>query len=239
MTEQNPLFSIIIPVFHSLSYLKTCIRSIENQIFSDFEVIIVNGGTDNATNQFLQTLPPPFSFISERDSGIYDAMNKGVYVSKGALLYFMGADDIFASPTVLEQVALQFDHDSDFYFGDILLGKNKKKSSYSHMLWLKNTLHHQALFYQRYLFDDHFYDTTYKILSDYHFNLKLFIKGKKGKKIDVIVANCGAFGVSKNYNEGLYQEERLLKRNLATPIYYPFIYVLTRLKSLLKTRSKG
>ena len=108
MAEESPIkFSIIIPTFNSEDTLAIALESILKQVYQQFEVIIVDGLSTDATKEIVsqyQKKLPSMVFHSEADKGIYDAMNKGIDLAKGNWLFFMGSDDSFFDTTVLEKV---------------------------------------------------------------------------------------------------------------------------------------
>ena len=129
--------------------MQKTIESIAIQTFKDVEVWVVDGGSSAETQNYLAQLKTPFFAISEKDQGIYDAMNKGVARSQGEWLYFIGAGDIFESPTVLEEVfKYTIEPETQILLGNIVYdaGSIKKVaffSKWTRLLWVKNTVHHQ------------------------------------------------------------------------------------------------
>ncbi|MFY7712265.1 glycosyltransferase family 2 protein [Tenacibaculum sp. MEBiC07804] len=216
------------PSYNNLEKLKTCIFSIMMQRFTDYEVWIIDGASTDGTQEYLKTLGQRFNFISEEDSGIYHAMNKGIEKSKGEWLYFLGADDKFSSnQTLLLCFMLREFANEKLLIGNVQYSNEIKFiSSFTSKLWFKNTVHHQSVFYKRELFDNVRYDENYKVLADYHLNLQLFKQGIAYKKIDSIVAVCGGEGISKNYNWNLYREEIQLKTALTSIFIKPIFYTL-------------
>src|SRR5688572_7883253 len=103
----HTLFSIIIPTFNSSLTLRACLDSIAGQTFKNYEVIIMDGLSEDNTiqlaNNYRSSLPN-LRVISEKDYGIYDAMNKSIKIAKGSWLYFMGSDDFFYDRGVLENI---------------------------------------------------------------------------------------------------------------------------------------
>lgn len=207
--------------------MNNCVQSILLQTYQSYEVWIIDGDSTDGTKEFLQSLKLPFNYVSEEDSGIYDAMNKGIRKARGEWLYFLGTDDVFSNETVLQKVFQESIQDKQLLFGEIEYQNGLKfKSSFSRLLWYKNTLHHQSVFYRRSLFSKTSYDTNFKILGDYQLNLKLFKSKVAFKQLRVVVAICGEEGVSKNYNWSLYKEEIRLKVGLTSVFMKPFFYVL-------------
>ncbi|AUC16014.1 hypothetical protein BTO06_12985 [Tenacibaculum sp. SZ-18] len=217
----------MVPSYNNLNALKNCIQSILLQSYQSYEVVIIDGDSTDGTKEFLQSLKRPFNYISEKDSGIYDAMNKGIRKARGEWLYFLGTDDVFSNEYVLEKVFQKSIQDEQLLFGEIQYQNGLKfKSSFSRKLWYKNTLHHQSAFYRRSLFSKTRFDTNLKILGDYQLNLKLFKSKVSFEQLCVVVAICGEEGVSKNYNWNLYKEEIQLKVGLAPILTKPFFCVL-------------
>ena len=220
--------------------MQKTIESIAIQTFKDVEVWVVDGGSSAETQNYLAQLKTPFFAISEKDQGIYDAMNKGVARSQGEWLYFIGAGDIFESPTVLEEVfKYTIEPETQILLGNIVYdaGSIKKVaffSKWTRLLWVKNTVHHQSIFYKHEIFNQQTYDPNLKVLGDYELNLSLFIKKVNVKKYPLFIANCELNGLSKMYNYQLYREEYQLKIKHAHAILKPFFFGMFILKFLIR-----
>lgn len=230
----KPKISIIIPVLNNLIGLQKTIESIQRQTFTDFEVWIIDGKSSQETQHYLQNLKPPFHFLSENDTGIYDAMNKGISLSKGEWIYFLGSGDCFENAEILEEVSTFFSSDIKIVFGNIRYRNKQFKSLFSRLLWIKNSMHHQGIFYQKLVFEKHQFTTKHKILSDYELNLKLLIDKVTSKRILKTIAFCEDFGVSKKYDWSLYKEEIAIKTDLTTVAFYPLFLILGLIKYLFK-----
>src|ERR1051326_8638350 len=102
-----PFLSVILPTFNAGRLLDGALKSLAEQTFRDFEVVLMDGlSTDNTKEVFdkYKKSLPPSTWISEKDKGIYDAMNKAVGASKGEWIYIMGADDSIYVPEVFQKV---------------------------------------------------------------------------------------------------------------------------------------
>ena len=230
MKFNNPKISIIIPVLDNLEGLQKTIDSIKAQTFSDFEVWIIDGNSSIPIHTYLDTLEAPFFYLSEKDKGIYDAMNKGISLAKGEWLYFLGAGDLLDNENVLGVVSKNLNSKLDILYGNIRYDTTKFISRFSSLLWIKNSLHHQSVFYNKKLFTKIKYEITYEVLADYDFNLDLYSKKIKAEKIDVMIANCDKEGVSKEYNLSLYKAELKLKRAHVNAAFYPLLLLLVAFK---------
>src|ERR1035441_6988489 len=101
--------SIVIPTFNSGATIEHCLTSIACQTFSDCEIIIQDGGSTDNTIDLVRDWEKANAGVDvklrqEKDTGIYDAMNKAVLRASGEWLYFLGSDDELHDPHVLERV---------------------------------------------------------------------------------------------------------------------------------------
>ncbi len=94
--------SIIIPCLNQIELLKDCLKSISEQSFDSYEIIVIDGNSSDGTKMFLKVVSDSIRALSEPDKGIYDAMNKGIKLAHGQWLYFMGVDDRFYDNDVLK-----------------------------------------------------------------------------------------------------------------------------------------
>lgn len=221
--------------------------SIHKQSFKNFEVWIIDGGSTDDTLNYLKSLHTPFYWLSEKDNGIYEAMNKGIKLASGEWMYFLGVDDRLYSFDTFENIFTpKIKPFTDLIIGNVkycLEGKDSNilkrnsgvfKSSWNNNIWLKNIVHHQSVFYNRRVFTERNYSLEYSILSDYYINLILFQLKSKVLKINSIIAICGTKGVSKKYNWNLYSEEIKIKTELTSSYLKPIFFLLGLLKFITK-----
>lgn len=194
----------------------------------------------------MQELQAPFFWISEKDKGIYDAMNKGVAVATGEWLYFLGADDQLYNAEVLTKIAGEMTTDIPLILGSVqylvtdikpfILNSDQqlKLPSWSWKIWFRNAAHHQGTFFHRELFHTHTYQTNYKILADYALNLELYIKNTNCKLTEIVVAKCSANGISKQGGWNLYKEEIRLKTQSSSIIFTPVFFGIALLKFIAR-----
>lgn len=216
---KKPLVSIITVVYNGAATLENTILSVAGQTFRDFEFVIVDGGSKDATPEIIKKYPGAVTrWISEPDKGVYDAMNKGIRLAEGEWLYFLGSDDLFQDANVLEKI---FSDPSltnlDLVYGDVLSPsyKGRYDGPFTLEKLLSRNLSHQAAFYRKSLFDrlGH-YDQRYRMHADWDFNLRCFSDPAiRTQYTGVLVATFGADGISAGHDL-LFLREKLIPAKL-------------------------
>lgn len=131
-TTQSPkpiCISVITVCFNDLNQLRHTIDSVREQVKADYEHIVIDGGSKDGTLQYLADLPggDEFSWYSESDDGIFDAMNKGAMQSKGHVLVFINAGDTFTSTDDLAYVQTSFEQNKwDWAYGAVRYVNNER-----------------------------------------------------------------------------------------------------------------
>ncbi|MBX7531761.1 glycosyltransferase [Qipengyuania sp. 1XM1-15A] len=113
--------SVVTAVYNRAGTIREAMESVQSQTFANVEHIIQDGGSSDGTLDVVRELAgDATSLVSERDEGIYDAINRGIGRASGDVVGLMHSDDLFASPTVLEKVAARFaDPAIDAVYGDL------------------------------------------------------------------------------------------------------------------------
>ncbi len=187
---------------------------------------MIDGKSTDETLDFLKkhrsntrTESFPFTFVSEHDEGIYDAMNTGIEHANGRFLLFLNAGDELASDDILEKLAPYAAKKPDFIYGDALEPVKdgappiyKQARRYKALRWGMIT-HHQAMLYNRYTVRDFKirYSLLYKIASDYDFTTRFLLKAKKILYIPTPICIFEQGGVSQQ-NAGLGRKEQFIIR---------------------------
>lgn len=194
-----PLFSIVTVTKDNLAGLVATHKSLLVQAEKDFEWIVIDGGSQDGTKDFLNKAD--VEYISEPDNGIYDGMNKGIERAKGSYVIFMNAGDAFADETVLHNLGQTItEHTPAFIYGDSLesiKGKTPYKKARKHHLRHGMFTHHQAMVYKTKIIDDLRYDTTYGIAADYDFTLKFLSRTNRIHYFDHPICIFESGGVSQ------------------------------------------
>lgn len=180
MQSQSPQISIIIATFNAEKTLRRCLNSIQSQTSSDFELVIVDGGSSDDTVSILKEHNKLINYwISEPDKGIYDAWNKGIALAKGKWVWFLGADDYFYDNSSIEKILdyaqVNSTHSRIIYSRVMLVNQDgeeiyasgedwptTKKLFFKHMnIPHQGVLHHKELFLHR------VFNTDFRICGDY------------------------------------------------------------------------
>lgn len=159
-------------------------QSVLGQTYKDVEYIIVDGGSDDGTMEIVKEFEPRFEgrlrWVSERDRGIYDAMNKGIRMATGDVVGILNSDDFFAADDILEKVNAEFEtyDDIDGVYGDVIYVDNKDVTKivrrYSSAKFTRKKIiygmmpAHPSFYAKKSCFEKHgYYNIDYKITADY------------------------------------------------------------------------
>jgi glycosyltransferase involved in cell wall biosynthesis len=197
--------------------LRKTIESVLSQKWKDYEYIIIDGNSTDESLSVIEKFKERISYwVSEKDSGIYNAMNKGIQQSKGEYLLFLNSGDYFANEDILNNIFSNPVNENIIYGNYIaedtgVSYKSPRELRFS-TFWYKSICH-QSAFIAKSLFDKHgLYDESLKIASDWHFFIKaLFLGGATSKWIDldfVIIDNNGLSSQPEVYK--ITQKERKL-----------------------------
>lgn len=204
--------SIITVNFNNAIGLEKTINSVREQTYKDIEFIVIDGfSTDESKNIILKNQDIISYWISEKDNGIYDAMNKGIKVCSGDYVLFLNSGDFLTNRKIIRNIFIR-KHTEDLIVGRQLFINAKGKVGRSPKLnykdfnityFLSSTLPHQATFIKSSLFGEiGLYDITYKISADWVFWIKAIIENKC--KIRIINKNISYMeegGVSSNMSK--------------------------------------
>lgn len=194
-----PLVSIITVVKNAENTIFSTLQSVQNQLLADFEHIVIDGNSTDATRKLLATFNGKnFRWVSEKDLGIYDAMNKGISLARGQWLYFLGGNDVLSSPFTLSDLFVGRDLTKyDLICGCITyLNGRKHKSNLSWRILITNTIHHQAAFYRSSIFRDFRYRLDIPVVADYEVNYLMYKKSRPALVLNHNIAICDESGVS-------------------------------------------
>lgn len=222
------MITIITATYNSGLTIKDTIESVLNQDYKNIEYIIIDGGSKDKTIDIIKEFEPKFQgrlkWISEKDKGIYDAMNKGIRMGTGDIIGILNSDDFFTSDDVISTVNETFEmYNPDAIYGDIHFvnddNLDKTIRYYSSRIFRRGLMRfgfmpaHPSFYIKRKCFDKFgLYNTSYKIAADFEFLLRaIFINKIKTKYIpkDFVTMRIG--GVS---TAGLQAHKQIMKEHL-------------------------
>ncbi len=190
--QHNLKVSIITVAFNSAATISDTIKSVLAQSYKNIEYLIIDGCSQDNTLDIIREYEPHFQgrlrWISEKDRGIYDAMNKGITMASGDIVGILNSDDFFTTDNVVEQMVKAFDDkDIDATYGDIHFIRDGQPDKcvryYSSKRFRPGWLRfgfmpaHPSFYARREVFERAgLYKTDYKIGSDYEMMVRLFYK---------------------------------------------------------------
>ena len=207
-------FSIVTINYNNLFGLKNTVESVIKQELTDYEFIVIDGGSTDGSKEYLEKYSSYFDFwVSEHDSGVYHAMNKGLYKATGEFSLFLNSGDYLYDNEVLSRVKNCLNSSFDLVYGLIQWEGmeqlwNPRKDLQSFEMVFQSLIPHQATFFKTKLIQKMGgYDESYKVVSDWGLMLSMIDQGYKTQKMDLIISTCEAQGISAKY-ELLAKKER-------------------------------
>jgi glycosyltransferase involved in cell wall biosynthesis len=232
-TSSRPVVSIVIVTLNAARQLQRCLNSIYMQEYPSLEIIVVDGASKDGTQNILQKNNDKISYwSSEKDHGIYHAMNKAVQKANGEWVYFLGSDDELTPE--FSKLANSLIKKNTIYYGSVWKEDKKylgRMSAYAHA---KTGINHQAMIYPASVFKKYRYDTAYTISADHVLNMWCWKDPTlKFQFIDHVVASFSINGISSKYKDHLFEKR---KANLILRNYGPIIWARFLFKQFKATR---
>ena len=244
------LISIITINFNNKAGLLKTMKSVFEQKFTDYEFIIIDGLSTDGSKEIIEEHQQRLShWVSEKDAGVYDAMNKGIRQATGKYLFFLNSGDCFVDANVLAKITEpMISNDYDFIYGNVSI--NNKIVRYKNVLSLYYLLNqgmcHQTQFLKKELFEKYgYYNSAYKITAD-HCQLMLFLAKHNATyfHVDVAVAiiepgGMSAASIHSNRKERvafLQKEFPLLVEDYISLKSYKKLNIFERAKNLFQRK---
>ena len=242
------MISIVVVSLNTAKKFEKTIKSILNQSTNNFELIVVDGMSKDKTKYFLKKYNKFITkIISEKDKGIYDAMNKGIKNSSKKWIYFLNSGDIFCNKNILKKILniLKKKDSYDIVIGnslvkkDTLIFKSPRKPISNNNLG--SSFSHQATFVKSKLLKKKIFNLKYKFSADFEFFLNMYNKHKKFFYIDEIISLNLSDGVSDTFKVKVIQEFKEIslsfhnttKKRLLYNFLIFYFYISNILKKIL------
>jgi glycosyltransferase involved in cell wall biosynthesis len=246
--------SIITVCYNSEATIKDTLESIKNQVYTNIEYIIIDGGSTDNTLKILDEYSEMITIlISEQDKGLYDAMNKGITLANGDVIGILNSDDLYQDSKVINEVMCEFNNNSelDILYGDLVYVKSDNtdkvirnwisKKYYSQFFEDSNVPPHPSLFVRRKVYSEAgLFDLDFKIAADYEFMLRIFKKNNfNSKYLNRLIVRMRLGGASNSSVSGIIDQNKEVlkawkKNKLKKPIFFMPLRIYKRLIQFIK-----
>jgi len=199
----KPLVSVITAVYNGEKYLEETIQSIVNQTYENIEYIIIDGGSSDGTVDIIKKYEDKIDYwVSKKDDGIYDAMNKGLEVTKGEYISILNADDYYTSDAISLSIEKIIKTKCDYSIANVEYVKSggiiraiyplEENYIYQEMPYP----HVSAVISSKVYKDVGFFDTSFRIAGDHDMAVRIHMQGYKACYVDKVIAQLEEGGIS-------------------------------------------
>ncbi|PHR26294.1 MAG: hypothetical protein COA36_12500 [Desulfotalea sp.] len=235
--SQNGLLSIIVPVLNNAAQLQRCIDSVVCQSLKNIELIIIDGGSADGTLAIIaQNKKSIAQSISANDTGVYAAFNKGVQLSRGEWIFFLGSDDVLQNQDVLLNVSrfieVNWTGQKIVYGkvarmnkeGEVIEVRGEPWSSFREKPVSQWSFNHQGIFHHRSLFEEYgLFDESFEILGDHDLLLRELIDNDPLYLNDMLITENGNAGISSlpsNVKQMYWERKKIFSLHNITNEYF-------------------
>jgi len=223
----NIKVSVITVCLNSSEYLEDAIRSVEEQTYENIEYIIIDGGSKDGTHEILRRYSNRINkIIIEKDKGVFDAMNKGINIASGEIIYFLNSDDKLCGNNVIKNAVSFFieNKEADFIYGDIEVVNPVDNFSYierypdriGKWLFITKTIPQPGSFFKAACFKKcGYFDINYKFSADHDWYLRaIFLKKLKAMHIEdcISVFRLGGLSNNRKYARDYFLERKVIEK---------------------------
>lgn len=217
--------------------LQRTINSVLSQTWTDYEWIVIDGGSTDGSKELLEYNKQYFAYwCSEPDKGVYNAMNKGISHAAGEYLCCMNSGDAFYAPNTLEKV-FHKEHHEDIVYGDWLAVFPDKEKVFHEPFpinfhyFLHQNICHQAMFVRMENLKRKGFDESYKLLADYARWAEMLLDKCSVAFVDTIVCRYEMDGMSSKNEEVTSRECQRIRKEIVPSCLYPVLGELEVFKS--------
>ena len=217
---KHPLVSVITVVYNSEQLIERTLRSVANQTAKNIEHVIIDGASKDQTLAIVKSFPNGIAYwLSEKDNGIYDAMNKGIEKANGNYLIFLNSGDEFFANDTIEKV-FQNNENADVYYGDTIITneqgealRNRRLRPPTNLSWqslqMGMVVCHQSVFVKKTIAVP--YQTKYRISADIDWLIRCLKQAKTVCNTDLVISKFLDGGMSQtNQQKGLQERYEIL-----------------------------
>lgn len=249
-----PKISIITPTYNSETTIDTTINALLRQKFSDFEYIVIDGLSKDNTIAKIESFIPAFEgkgvtvrIVSEKDKGVYDAMNKGIALAQGELIGITNSDDWYEDHTLqvmwdkytngtVDRTNSMIYGIERVWQGDKIFNLQRRGASFVS----ESVLPHSTFFVARAVYEKYgAFDLSIKVLADYDFISRCVTQGVKLEEVDVVISNFRLGGISSSFFD-FYTDFHTIQRkyNFISERKYRELMFALKVKKIINKFSK-
>lgn len=235
-SEDSVLVTVVTVVFNDEKNLQRTIDSVASQTYKNIEHIVIDGGSTDGTLDIVRSNSSIAYWLSEKDVGIYDAMNKGIAHASGTWINFMNSGDVFFENTIVESVFLNAEVcKADLVYGDVEVDyghfRKIKKSGSVSSLKAGMQFSHQSLFARRSILEIFKFDLSYRTAADYNFIFLSWVKGYRFSSVDFVISSVSSGGVSDVQRlKSLKQRAQIIESSVGLTVRDRVIFIKEDLK---------
>ncbi len=215
------LISIIVVSLNTKKKFLKTIKSVQKQVYKNYEIIIVDGkSTDGTVDEIKKLKNKKVKYIIQKDRGIYDAMNKGIRKSSGKWIIFLNSGDTFNSPNILQNILKKKVSHYDVIYSDTIVVTKNLSYKVKGINFTKKTVimpfcHQSTIVKSQHLKNNQF-NLNYKLSSDFNFFLDSYSKKFKFYKYSQVISKVEAYGKSDLNRQKVFSEniEIFLKKGI-------------------------
>lgn len=210
-------FSIVTVAFNCEDTIEATMQSVFSQTYTNYEYLVIDGrSTDRTTDIVSRYASSLAAFVSEKDGGIYDAMNKGIGLAKGRWILFLNSGDVLADASVLEKVAaVAASTSADILYGDILIRKRGQlvvkpadEPCHKHRMYFC----HQSAFTRLHVMKATPFDLRFRLSADFYFFKQCYYAGLRFVHIPLPLVIYDRNGISNTHRlAGLAENVKVVK----------------------------
>lgn len=219
----KPRISVITIVYNDVKHLEETILSVTEQTFDNIEYIIIDGGSTDGTLDVIKNHADKLSYwISEKDNGIYDAMNKGLRIASGDFVWFLNSGDQIHEKNTVEELVRQIDEETDVIYGETVLINDegeilgmRRKQAPENLTWKSfftgMMVCHQSVLVRRNVAPE--YNEKYRFSADFEWVLLSLKKARKIVNSHQILSRYLEEGATtQNHKASLKERFDIMKR---------------------------
>lgn len=233
---QKTLVSIITVCWNSEKYIRNTIESVLNQTYKNIQYIIIDGKSTDKTlsiiDEYKERFGDRLTLVSEKDSGIYNAMNKGLALVKGELVGIINSDDYYELDAVEKMVEQYKLHGSGVYYGYCKVIKNDKEFTVErrNAEYLQEAqINHPTCFVSDKIYREYgMFNEKYKIVADYELLLRFKEKKVSFYSVDSIISNFRLGGISSGTRKAWLETFKLKYdlKMISLPVYLCYSFAI-------------